>query len=108
MLPIDPNAPSVPEKLFLKSGLYASELKYSETENRARRAFQKRAAKEENDEVTATSKSYFLMPQHYGHYILTTKRDFKLPFDIYFENEHALLRPIVEPQPYTKIKSSNF
>lgn len=111
----------VVKKVYLKSGLYSSDLKVNPVENAAKngskslgasRAIvssrQRAKAESAAAAVAATVNSFFELPINYGSVLIARQKDFTLPFDIMQAWQLGLLRKTVQPEPFIKIRSSKF
>ncbi|KAG0315909.1 Histone-Lysine N-Methyltransferase ash1l [Linnemannia gamsii] len=111
----------VVKKVYLKSGLYSSDLKVNPVENAAKNASkslgasraivssrQRAKAESAAAAAAATINSFFELPINYGSVLISRQKDFTLPFDIMQAWQLGLLRKTVQPEPFIKIRSNIF
>ncbi|KAF9934577.1 Histone-Lysine N-Methyltransferase ash1l [Linnemannia zychae] len=109
----------VVKKIYLKSGLYSSDLKVNPSESLAKNGSKssstsraivssRQRAKAESAAASLQKSSFFELPINYGATLMSKQRDFRLPFDIMQASQLGLLRKTPQPEPFIKIRSNIF
>ncbi|KAF9126225.1 Histone-Lysine N-Methyltransferase ash1l [Mortierella sp. 14UC] len=104
------------KKVYLKSGLYSSDLKINATDNGKNgtkslgvsRAIVSSRQRAKAESAAAAANSFFELPINYGAVLISRQKDFSLPFDIIQASQLGLLRKTVQPEPFIKIRSNIF
>ncbi|KAF9913318.1 Histone-Lysine N-Methyltransferase ash1l [Linnemannia zychae] len=104
------------KKVYLKSGLYSSDLKVNATDNGKNgtkslgvsRAIVSSRQRAKAESAAAATNSFFELPINYGAVLMSRQKDFSLPFDIIQASQLGLLRKTVQPEPFIKIRSNIF
>ncbi|KAF9360604.1 Histone-Lysine N-Methyltransferase ash1l [Mortierella sp. AD094] len=124
----EPEKPSVRlvRKMYLKSGLYSADLKVNPVNNSKLSVTLKQASKQaskhpqtskalvsQNKRLSRAGGSsqsgpFFQLPINYGSVLISTEKDFCLPFDIMQAWQAGLLRKTIQPEPFVKIRSNIF
>ncbi|KAF9208090.1 Histone-Lysine N-Methyltransferase ash1l [Haplosporangium sp. Z 27] len=111
-------------KMYLKSGLYSADLKVNPTNNSKLSVTLKQASKQASKQKQSSkalvsqskrrvngsshSSPFFQLPINYGSVLMSTEKDFTLPFDIMQAWQAGLLRKSIQPEPFIKIRSNIF
>ncbi|KAG0280535.1 Histone-Lysine N-Methyltransferase ash1l [Linnemannia exigua] len=106
----------VVKKVYLKSGLYSSDLKVNAMDNGKNgakslgvsRAIVSSRQRAKAEASAAAINSFFELPINYGAVLMSTQKDFSLPFDILQASQMGRLRKTVQPEPFVKIRSNIF
>lgn len=125
------------KKSYLKSGLYSADLKLDPHKRLVKVTLGKNKTQEvkpvapvkpvitttRSGRVTGTAaaiaaataktpkvgkSSFFQLPINYGAVLMSRQRDFQLPFDIVQAWKAGVLQKRREPEPFTKIRASEF
>ncbi|KAG0001134.1 Histone-Lysine N-Methyltransferase ash1l [Entomortierella chlamydospora] len=123
----EPEKPSVRlvRKIYLKSGLYSADLKVNPVNNSKLSVTLKQTSKQvsKNPQTSkalvsqnkrpsragsSQSGPFFQLPINYGAVLISTEKDFCLPFDIMQAWQAGLLRKTIQPEPFIKIRSNIF
>ncbi|KAG0213825.1 Histone-Lysine N-Methyltransferase ash1l [Mortierella sp. GBA30] len=110
-------------KVYLKSGLYSSDLKVSSvavpdnakvptTIKSGRHSTRSNAltvgSRRGSSASSSGSTPFFQLPINYGAVLMSRQKDFCLPFDIMQAWHAGLLRKTMQPEPFVKIRSNVF